>query len=315
MFDLYSNTTMEGDVNPGHIYAIAGRTFARYVMEAFALSIQNQGVTGKMNLVFGDYKPIMSFAALAQLIVDQTGPFTIAPPPGASMMFELYSLQPGKAAVTYPSSSDMYVRFSYQNGSDAPFDPTEIALFGMSPSLVLPYSDFVSSMSSLAIAGIEDWCDTCSSPAIFCPAFEPSNLSGSSADSHKSLSPAVAGVIGAVVTLAVFALLIAGIMLLGGIRFYRRSSNKRSEVGGYKGSEKLASDQDLTIPKGGAGATVVEEPRGHERVGSWELKEPVKTPPMGVDRDAEAFAHAHLDAEQEDNIDHYTLPVKPRDTV
>jgi hypothetical protein len=68
-------------------------------------------------------------------------------------------------------------------------------------------------------------------------------------------------------------------MLFAGIRLQRVKSHK-SELGGFKGSQKLASDKDLTLPKGGAvvGATV-ETPGspvtgGHERVGSWELKQP-----------------------------------------
>ena len=65
----------------------------------------------------------------------------------------------------------------------------------------------------------------------------------------------------------------------------RVARGRRSELGGFKGAEKLASDRDLTIPKGADGvATVVVQPteepmspvggsRGHERVGSWELRE------------------------------------------
>lgn len=69
-----------------------------------------------------------------------------------------------------------------------------------------------------------------------------------------------------------------------GCRVQRVKRGKRSELGGFKGAEKLASDRDLTIPKSANGAAVVvqetdqpmspSEPRGgHERVGSWELRE------------------------------------------
>lgn len=61
----------------------------------------------------------------------------------------------------------------------------------------------------------------------------------------------------------------------------------KSHWGGFKGGQKMQSDQDLTIPKGGAivvGASAVNNDEeqdsrripggggGHERVGSWELK-------------------------------------------
>jgi len=67
-------------------------------------------------------------------------------------------------------------------------------------------------------------------------------------------------------------------MLVGGVRFHRGRSHK-SEMGGFKGSQKMASDKDLVLPKGGAivGATVETPssplPTGNERVGSWELKQ------------------------------------------
>jgi len=88
--------------------------------------------------------------------------------------------------------------------------------------------------------------------------------------SSNEVSPQVAGVIGAAVTIGVIVLAIAAAVLFGGLRVHR-SGDKRitSSFGGFKGAEKLASDTDLTIAKGGAGPSIVR----HERVGSWELGE------------------------------------------
>jgi hypothetical protein len=151
-------------------------------------------------------------------------------------------------------------------------------------------SDFTNSMSSISVDSIADWCTICGSYSIFCPAFDDdinSSGGGRSTSHHSGLSPAVSGVIGAVVALFVAGLAFAALFLLAGCRVHRVPRGRRSELGGFKGAEKLASDRDLTLPKGGAGATVVQETpgtgaaaaavgapiRGHERVGSWELRD------------------------------------------
>ena len=77
---------------------------------------------------------------------------------------------------------------------------------------------------------------------------------------RKGPSPAVAGVIGAVVTAAVAGIVALLAFFLLGCRVRRERAHP---MGGFKGGEKLASDADLT--KGGTAG------KGHERVGSWEL--------------------------------------------
>ena len=155
-------------------------------------------------------------------------------------------------------------------------------MFGLGPSQILmSFSDFVVSMGNLAVYNVEDWCNTCISNSIFCPAFTNTNSNISrSSSSHHGLHPAIAGVIGAVVAIVVVGLVLAAVMLLAGCRLQRNSAKRRSELGGFKGAEKLASDMDLTIPKGNAAAVVVDTgaapTRGHERVGSWELREQAK---------------------------------------
>ena len=200
-----------------------------------------------------------------------------------------------------PPLDDLYVRFLYQNGTGPDAALVAYPLFSRSPSLtVMALADFTSSLSRLSVGSIADWCTTCDSYSIFCPAFADSLAnggSGSGSSRHRNgsssgLSPAVAGVVGAIVALVVAALLFALFAWLAGFRVHRVRRGRRSELGGFKGAEKLASDQDLTLPKGGAGATVVssaETPtaaaaaaaagagaRGHERVGSWELREQAK---------------------------------------
>ncbi|KAK6381459.1 hypothetical protein LTS17_004517 [Exophiala oligosperma] len=283
--DLSASGTTAGD----QIRAIAGRTLATRLLTAFNTAINTQGQTEKMTLLFGSYEPMISLAALTKLVSQQNAAFYNMPAPGSSFIFELLSLQAGQTD-EWPNTTDIYVRFLYQNGTDSDSSLVEYPLFGLSPSQgVVPFLDFVASLEEFLVFNVGDWCTTCGSYSVFCPAFTDTDgsynpSSGLLSSKHKGLSPVIAGVIGAVVTLAVAALLFAALMLLGGVRLHRVHTNRRSEMAGFKGGAKMASDQDLVIPKGGAGATVAvaaaegesHPTRGHERVGSWELRDQAK---------------------------------------
>lgn len=101
--------------------------------------------------------------------------------------------------------------------------------------------------------------------------------------------------IGALVALVVVGAVGVLVAWLLGVRVQRVKRGRRSELGGFKGKEKLGSDRDLTLPKGGAGVGVVEHHEGtvdeeagdglrggHERVGSWELREQEANKDVGV---------------------------------
>ncbi|KAK4941463.1 hypothetical protein LTR10_018607 [Elasticomyces elasticus] len=281
VFALNANTTASGSTSGDHIRAIAGRTLATRLLEAFNTNINNQGTSDQMTLLFGSFEPMVAFAALADIVSEQNAAFYNVPEPGSSFIFELMSMQDEKTT-SYPNTSDIYVRFFYQNGTDDYSSLVEYPLFGLSPSASpISFLDFAAGLEKFLVYDVADWCTACASFSVFCPAFLDSNTTynpttGVMSSGHSGLSPVVAGVVGAVVTLAVGAVLSGAVMLFGGIRLHRVHTRRRSELGGFKGAEKLASDRDLSIPKGGAGAIVVENggpmsPHGHERVGSWEM--------------------------------------------
>ena len=317
VYAMYSNST-------DAVKSIAGRTFATQVLAAFSNSIQNQGKTNKLNLWFGDFPPMVSFAKLARLTGPQNQIFYDVPPMGSSFVFELVSMLPDDASfLKYPNVSDMYVRFFFQNGTDQYDSMTEFSLFGMGPSnSLISYNEFVASMASFGMTGVRSWCNTCGSYGVFCPAFTgnfPSLDGGQS--SRKGLSPAVAGVIGALVALAVAAIIFGLMMALAGFRVRRDGTKRKSNLKGFKGSQKLASDQDLTIPKGGAGAVVTtvedtEAHKGHERVGSWELREQAKREEAGHMGIVTPPRQRRPSYEDDDiHVSPYTPPVKPHDHV
>ncbi|KIV87230.1 hypothetical protein PV11_02788 [Exophiala sideris] len=286
VFALNANTTASGSTSGDHIRAIAGRTLATRLLEAFNTNINNQGTSDQMTLLFGSFEPMVAFAALADIVSEQNAAFYNVPEPGSSFIFELMSMQDEKTT-SYPNTSDIYVRFFHQNGTDNYSSLVEYPLFGLSPSASpISFLDFAAGLEKFLMYDVADWCTACASFSVFCPAFLDSNTTynpttGVLSSGHTGLSPVVAGVIGAVVTLAAAALLFGAVMLFGGIRLHRVHTRRRSELGGFRRAEKLASDRDLSNPKGGAGAIVVENgesmsPRGHERVGSWEMGDQAK---------------------------------------
>lgn len=286
----------------GSISTIAGNTFAARVLNSLNSAVMDAAFGRyKLNLFFADYHPLTSFFSLMGL-PNLNSDFYGTPNFASSAAFELFSYT-NETDPKFPSTDDLWVRFYFRNGTEGSESTYRAySLFNRGPDqLDMRWTDFSYSMQNNMMAGIGNWCNECHSTSFFCAAFDQ-NGNEVSADSRNSsssrngsgsggLSPAVAGVIGAIIALVVAALIFALTMLFGGIRLYRNPSNTmaahKSHWGGFKGGQKMQSDQDLTIPKGGAivvGASAVNNDEeqdsrrvpggggGHERVGSWELK-------------------------------------------
>jgi hypothetical protein len=321
VFAMNANTSVSGLKDGDHIGVIAGRTLAAHVLQAFYTTINTQGTSEKMTLVFGSFEPMIAFASLTELISPMNSAFYNVPEPGSSFVFELFALRDNDVG-TYPEADELFVRFLYQNGTGDDSELVTYPMFGLGPSqVVMTLSDFVLGLSNRSISSVEDWCETCNSYSIFCPAFtnSDSDLGGNSSRRH-GMHPAVAGVIGAVVGIVVVALLVVVILLLAGCRLHRTGSKRRSELGGFKGAEKLASDQDLTLPKGGAAAMVVDTPapthRGHERVGSWELRDQMKAEEAQRGM-THGIARPRRPSFEDDDlhVNPYGTGIKPRESV
>ncbi|KAK3683684.1 histidine phosphatase superfamily [Podospora appendiculata] len=271
--DKNANLSASGLTEGDMIRAVSGRTMAARVVALFKENILSSGTANKLNLVFTSLEPFVAFFALAT-----PGPpgsnFNLLPDPGAAMIFELFSI--GNIDSSYPSTEDLWVRFLYRNGTgpDAPL--IEYPLFGNGPSNSrILFTDFVASMEHISVNTLADWCQMCDSVSLFCLGLEANSgegtvtppVGGSDSNAYyttSALSPAVAGVIGAAVTVAVCGLGVLAAMLLGGFRFHRAGSKQRnSTLGGFRGAEKMASDTDIAYANSGA---------RHERAGSWELR-------------------------------------------
>lgn len=280
----WGNVTGSGDMY-SDIQAMAGKTLSALILGQLQNVIEDQyndtsiAEAYPVTFLFGDHEPFISLFSLLGLdYVNEH--FKAVPPWGSAMIFELIS---GGSSTTFPDDKqNLYVRFRYQNGTAFNGEPQSYPLFGRSPNTAdMPWQDFEASMSSIMVNAVRDWCSTCNSGALFCWGVDDSTIiiDNGRYGRHSKISPTVAGVIGAVVTLAVVGLLFALAAFVGGVRFHRVDRSRKSDLGGFKGSAKLASDADLHLPSHAAGAGIVsfgagadrKEPK--ERVGSWELRQ------------------------------------------
>lgn len=215
------------------VRAIAGAVLAGQVLQGLNTTITSAGKGNTLNVQFGSYATAMSYYGLAQLPAASPD-FTGIPDYASSMTWELVT----NASVTngFPSTSDIYVRFYFNNGtSAASTNLTSYPLFNQS-SLLLSWSDFVSSTQEFAVTSQAQWCQQCGNSGSTCSAAvattsgsSSSATSSTSSDSSSGgISKTVAGVIGAMVTLGVILGVEALILLLGGLRLTRKRATPPS---------------------------------------------------------------------------------------
>lgn len=187
----------------------------------------------KIGVQFGAYATFMSFFGLADLDeVDED--FTGVTDYASSMVFEMFTNASSTAVTSanYPSENDIFVRFLYHNGTASnKSQPEAYPLFGSGQN-ELRWSDFMDGMNGFSIGDAETWCHACGNTTGSCAAYAPVDASPSPTDSRSDVSggcsdgvsPAVNGVIGAMVTLAVVLGIEGLIMLVGGFRVVKKRS-------------------------------------------------------------------------------------------
>ncbi|KAJ5945886.1 Histidine phosphatase superfamily clade-2 [Penicillium verhagenii] len=314
----------------GAISPIAGQTLATSILKAFNMSMEEQGNGHKMTLLFGSDEPAVALASLMGLDTEQHPGFYSRPVRGASMVFELYSFETDGDDDSYPSSSDMYVRFFLHNGTDSSTEFVSFPLFGYGPSQTyIPWTEFESEMETFSVQSVDEWCLLCNASSVFCAGALSRD---DSTPKKKAMTPAVAGVIGAVVTLVVMGLVAVAVFFVCGLRKRegRQDRSKKSSIGGFKGTSKLASDADVSFhnPLWGTGKEAGKEQddgavtggvivRGQERLGSWEMGEP-KSETEGITptKRGASFEDSSVPEDPEEWRLHSRLhPVKIRESV
>lgn len=209
------------------IRAITGSIIAAEVVDALNGTITGKGKS-KLNIQFGAYAGMLSFFGLANL-TNVNSDFYGVPDYASSLVWELVT-NATVNSTSWPSNDEIFVRFFFHNGTASNIsEPVEYALFN-SNSSPLSWNDFVTGMGKFSIPDQASWCQACGNTTGVCSAdYLNANGGGSSSSSASSsnskpssgsgdISKAVAGVIGAMVTLAVILLVEGAIILLGGFR-------------------------------------------------------------------------------------------------
>lgn len=204
--------------------AIAGMQLAGEILSYMNSTITSKG-TKKLGIQFGAYATALSLFGLLDLpsvSPDFTGVIDYA----SSLVFELVTT--ADVSSGFPAPSDLSVRFLFHNGTASnASQPTAYPLFGGSADTVT-WPDFASHLEQFAVHSSEQWCTKCGNSTGSCAAYAGTGTGGAATTQDKksgseAISPAVGGVIGAMVTLAVVLGSLAALMLLGGFRLVKKN--------------------------------------------------------------------------------------------
>jgi prostatic aicd phosphatase len=198
--------------SPSDVISAPGRTLAGKILTQLEVIVSNKGTQNMLNINVGSYDIFLSFFGLADLPSISVN-FTGLPDYASGISFELFS-----ESTEFPDEADLSVRFLFRNGTTNG-DAQTYPFFG---SEALSWSDFKAGMENISLSSVADWCTFCSSTADFCSLYDTTTTASASSQNDDEMSPAVAGVIGAAVTLGVLA--IAAIMaLVAGLRVTKRT--------------------------------------------------------------------------------------------
>jgi hypothetical protein len=204
--------------------AIAGMQLAGEVVSYMNNIISSEGAK-KFGIQFGAYATFLSFFGLVDLQKASTD-FTGVVDYASSMVFELFTN--ADVSSGFPGADDLQIRFLFHNGTITnTSEPTVYPLFGGNNNAV-SWNDFQTNLNKFAVSTTEQWCTKCGNSTDTCAAYAPSNGASAQSSNDDGISPAIGGVIGAFVTLAVVLGLLAAFMLVGGFRLVSKKALSRS---------------------------------------------------------------------------------------
>ncbi|EIW59547.1 phosphoglycerate mutase-like protein [Trametes versicolor FP-101664 SS1] len=208
-YNVFSDTSSTGIGN------IAFRTMLPSVLTAMQ-RIANASDPLKLHYSAIAYKPFLSLFNMTGVNADGALPPTIVNY-AAGVILEVR--QPA-------GSSEPVLRFTFKNGTDdASFLPYPMSFPGWSGSADqdVPMSTFINAFQPAAVNTTLDWCHVCGQTQ----ARECGALLGASSSNvqlaahHDRISPVGAGFLGAGLTVAVFAMVLATLVFLGFLSFTR----------------------------------------------------------------------------------------------
>lgn len=204
--------------DPSHIANIAGQSMLPPLLDGLHQAANaSSGV--KLTYLAASYKPFMGLFNMMQL-----------PAPLSTSLVDYAS------AAIFEVRADQSVTMRFRNGTQGDF--VAYPLFGTS-SESMPLSDFSAKLQPYSLDTLAKWCDKCAnSQTRGCATLASLNGTGgghqtyapdTSTTGRHRVSPVVAGVIGALVTLAIAALLLGAWLFFGGLTERQRRLRRRDE--------------------------------------------------------------------------------------
>lgn len=211
----YHETGAFSDPDPSNIGNVAGQAFLPPMLDNLN-QVANSSNPLKIAYMAASYKPFTSLFK----------------------MMNVTGLENPDGVVDYASAAifevrtDGSLRFLFRNGTEGPFGT--YGLLGAAAGTDMHLSEFESKMEPYSLPDLADWCNACQTTnARGCGVLASLNGTGgagyasdTSTSGRHHVSPVVAGVIGAMVTLAVAAALLGAWLVLGGlVKRSRRSGD------------------------------------------------------------------------------------------
>ncbi|OAL02742.1 phosphoglycerate mutase-like protein [Phaeosphaeriaceae sp. SRC1lsM3a] len=194
--------------------AFSGMQLAGEILSSLNSMISSPAKSPKLSIQFGAYATFMSFFGLADLPA-ASGDFKGVVDYASSMVFELFT-NADVPSSGMPATSDLNVRFLFHNGTASnSSEPATYPLFG-GKSNEISWTEFQDKLKAFAITSTEQWCNVCGNSTGACAAYGEKKPSAQGVAGKQGMSPAIGGVIGAFVTLAVVLGTLAAVMLIGG---------------------------------------------------------------------------------------------------
>ncbi|OQE23628.1 hypothetical protein PENSTE_c008G00974 [Penicillium steckii] len=203
-----------------YVRAIDGKVLAGEILDSLNQTVSSKGKF-KLGVQFGSYGTFFSWFGIMGM-PKASDNFTGVVEYASTFVLELVTDVSGD---DFPEEKDINVRFSFHNGTASTSSkPKVYSMFGEGNDLVA-WSDFVSKTKEVAITSDTQWCDICGNTDGKCASSDSTastSSSTSSTDDSNGISRPVAGVIGAMVTLAVILGLEALFFLVGGFTVAKR---------------------------------------------------------------------------------------------
>lgn len=191
------------------VRSVGAKTLSGVVLRQLNATVASKASKPKFSLLAGSYDTFLAFFGISGLL-DVSTDFYGLPEYASAMTFELFTEGDSDSFPSNPDA-DLRVRWLFRNGTAG--NLTGFPLFG-TEEMSLPWPRFVSEIEKQAITNVGDWCTTCASTEDFCAAYKEDVDTTTTSSGSGGISKTIAGVIGAMVTLGVVALVGAVALVL-----------------------------------------------------------------------------------------------------